>query len=172
MGEGSGYMRLQGTFPQTLGYALHDSPVGLLAWIFEKLHLWTDDYPWTDDEILSWVSIYAFSRAGPAASLRIYHQTLHQPPAATTNSDLGEDIGIKWLSRDTVVSSRLPDSVKVAVANFPKELIQIPSTWLRAIGNIVQITEFSKGGHFAAWEAPESSVQDLRTFMGKVGGDF
>ena len=40
---------------QTLGYSLHDSPVGLLAWLVEKLHDWTDNYPWTDDEILTWV---------------------------------------------------------------------------------------------------------------------
>ncbi|KAI4281401.1 MAG: hypothetical protein L6R38_003735, partial [Xanthoria sp. 2 TBL-2021] len=52
--EGSSYSSIQGTKPQTLGYSLHDSPVGLLAWIYEKLHDWTDSYPWTDDEILTW----------------------------------------------------------------------------------------------------------------------
>lgn len=52
MNEGSGYRVLQTTKPQTLGYALQDSPVALLAWIYEKLHDWVDDYPWTDDEIL------------------------------------------------------------------------------------------------------------------------
>lgn len=46
--EGSGYRMIQATKPQTAGYGLHDSPVGLLAWIYEKLHDWTDDYPWTD----------------------------------------------------------------------------------------------------------------------------
>lgn len=48
--EGSGYAKQQSTKPQTLGYALQDSPVGLLAWIYEKLVVWTDEYPWTDDE--------------------------------------------------------------------------------------------------------------------------
>lgn len=48
--QGSGYSAQQGTRPQTLGYGLTDSPVGLLAWIFEKLVNWTDDYPWDDDE--------------------------------------------------------------------------------------------------------------------------
>lgn len=52
--EGSGYRLLQSTKPQTIGYALTDSPVGLLAWLLEKLHDWTDSYPWTDDEILTW----------------------------------------------------------------------------------------------------------------------
>lgn len=48
--RGSGYLTEQGTQPQTLGYSLADSPVGLLAWIYEKLHNWTDNYPWEDDE--------------------------------------------------------------------------------------------------------------------------
>ncbi|EIW80956.1 alpha beta-hydrolase [Coniophora puteana RWD-64-598 SS2] len=48
--NGSGYSAEQGTCPQTLGYSLADSPVGLLSWIYEKLHVWTDNYPWTDDE--------------------------------------------------------------------------------------------------------------------------
>ena len=48
--KGSGYRAEQSTQPQTLGYSLADSPIGLLAWIYEKLHNWTDDYPWEDDE--------------------------------------------------------------------------------------------------------------------------
>jgi pimeloyl-ACP methyl ester carboxylesterase len=56
--RGMGYNNLQSTKPQTLGYALTDSPVALLAWIYEKLHDWTDSYPWTDDEICTWISIY------------------------------------------------------------------------------------------------------------------
>ena len=56
--KGRGYWAVQGTKPQTLAYSLVDSPVGLLAWIFEKLHDWSDNYNWTNDEILTWVSIY------------------------------------------------------------------------------------------------------------------
>jgi hypothetical protein len=48
--EGQGYFAEQSTQPQTLGYSLTDSPVGLLGWIYEKLLRWTDDYPWEDDE--------------------------------------------------------------------------------------------------------------------------
>jgi len=48
--QGDGYFKEQGTNPQTIGYSLTDSPVGLLAWIYEKLHYWTDDYQWNDDE--------------------------------------------------------------------------------------------------------------------------
>lgn len=52
--QGCGYFSEQSTKPQTIGYSLPDSPVGLLAWIYEKLVSWTDEYPWTDDE--SWYS--------------------------------------------------------------------------------------------------------------------
>lgn len=76
LNEGSGYRLLQSTKPQTIGYAWQDSPVALLAWITEKLHDWTDNYPWTDDEILTWVSMYYFSTAGPAASARIYYEVI------------------------------------------------------------------------------------------------
>jgi hypothetical protein len=48
--QGNGYFRVQSTRPQTLGYGLADSPVGMLAWIYEKLVQWTDSYPWTDEE--------------------------------------------------------------------------------------------------------------------------
>ena len=64
---GQGYMALQSTKPQTLGYGLADSPVGLLAWIYEKLIGWTDAYPWEDDEgtypifVLGYVMTECFS---------------------------------------------------------------------------------------------------------------
>lgn len=54
----TGYSSLQSNTPATIGLALTDSPVTLLSWIYEKLHNWTDNYPWTDDEILDWVSMY------------------------------------------------------------------------------------------------------------------
>jgi hypothetical protein len=90
--KGKGYLDIQSTQPQSLGYGLADSPVGCLAWIYEKLLNWTDDYPWKDDEgkrrnigllflqlmefppVLDWISIYWFSRAGITASLRIYFE--------------------------------------------------------------------------------------------------
>jgi len=75
--NGMGYFHLQSSKPQTLGYALADSPVALLAWMYEKLHDWTDEYPWTEDEILTWVSLYYFSTAGPAASVRLYYEGMH-----------------------------------------------------------------------------------------------
>jgi hypothetical protein len=73
---GMGHYHLMTTKPQTFGYFLADSPVGLLAWMYEKLHDWSDGYQWTDDEVCMWVSIYWFSKAGPAASARLYYESL------------------------------------------------------------------------------------------------
>ena len=152
MKEGSGYRMEQATKPQTLGYALNDSPVGLLAWIYEKLHDWTDDYPWSPDEILTWVSIYWFSTAGPAASLRIYYEAAHDLKTGRTRTE-----------------QYIPH-VKLGLAHFPKELSAVPKTWGRTMGRVVWESEHDKGGHFAAWERPEVIVADLRGMFGKGGG--
>jgi hypothetical protein len=64
MEEGSGYRAISATKPQTLAYGLVDSPVGWLAWVYEKLVEWTDGYEWTDEEVCEWVSVHWFSRAG------------------------------------------------------------------------------------------------------------
>lgn len=155
--EGDGYLRLQDTKPQTLGYALADSPVGLLAWIYEKLHDWTDGYPWTEDEVLTWVSIYAFSREGPAASTRIYYESMH-PAKSITDS----------ISRWDLISSYIPN-VPLALAYFPKELVRLPLSWGGCMGPVVQQSRFEVGGHFAAFEVPELVVGDLRMLFRKGG---
>lgn len=154
--QGNGYMRQQESFPQTLGYALHDSPVGLAAWIYEKLHSWTDNYPWTDDEILTWVSIYQFSTAGPAASLRIYHEASRKP-------------GPGDVSLTEVLGARAPASVRFAVVHFSRELIKMPWSWYRSVGTVVRESEYEKGGHFAAWEVPQLLADDVKGFLGKQG---
>lgn len=150
--EGSGYRTLQGTKPQTLGYSLADSPVGLLAWIYEKLHDWTDDYAWTDDEILTWISIYWFSRAGPAASVRIYYEVAHST-GPTSREGVAE-----WIPH-----------VKLGMAYFPKELGVVPKTWGRTLGPVAYESDAGHGGHFAAWEHPEYIAGDLNAMFGKAG---
>ncbi|KAF2272984.1 alpha/beta-hydrolase [Westerdykella ornata] len=151
--QGSGYYNLQNTKPQTLGYALHDSPVGLLAWIYEKLHDWTDGYAWTDEEVCTWISVYAFSTAGPAASLRIYKESFEGDlPAFET--------------------ARKYIPVKLGVSYFPKELVLLPKSWSHGLGPVVFQGEHEKGGHFAAWEEPEALVGDLVKMFGKGGGAF
>ena len=123
---GIAYFREHATKPETIGFSLADSPVGLLAWIYEKLISWMDDYPWTDDEgtslygplgsvgirtknhaVLEWISIYWFSRAGPSASTRIYYEM-------TSGGTRDSNVGVKWMS------------VPVGVSHFPAELVRMP----------------------------------------------
>ncbi|CDM27473.1 hypothetical protein CBS147339_5315 [Penicillium roqueforti] len=152
--EGFGYNQLQSTKPQTIGTALADSPVALLAWIYEKLHDWTDSYAWTDDEILTWISIYWFSTAGPAASVRIYYEAFHaEVVKGTSYKDL-----IAYVPR-----------VKLAIAHLPREISVIPCSWATGLGPVVQQNEHPRGGHFAAWEVPEFIVHDLRAMFSKNG---
>ncbi|KAF8073536.1 Alpha/Beta hydrolase protein [Lyophyllum atratum] len=150
---GRGYYAEQATRPQTLGYGLTDSPVGLLAWIYEKLVEWTDSYPWDDDEVLTWISIYYFSRAGPAASLRIYYEYIQA--AGGLNATIKEE-------RTTI---------PVGHSHFPKELTQVPRSWMKT-SNLVFSSEHESGGHFAAHEKPVELVEDLRKMFGKDGGAF
>ncbi|OQE28419.1 hypothetical protein PENSTE_c003G00881 [Penicillium steckii] len=105
--EGYGYNTIQRTKPQTIGVSLADSPVALLAWIYEKLHDWTDSYPWTDDEILTWISIYWFSKPGPEASVRIYYEGFHSESVS----------GIPY----STLMSYIPE-VKLGLAHLPCEI--------------------------------------------------
>ncbi|TFK48596.1 alpha/beta-hydrolase [Heliocybe sulcata] len=152
MDHGRGYAEEQATQPQTLGYFLADSPAGLLAWVYEKLVRWTDEYAWTDDEVLTWVSIYWFSRAGPASSIRIYYE--------------GRKAG------DLSLSKPIQD-VPLGVSYFPKDMGPVPKSWMRTlVGNVVFLEEHDRGGHFAAYETPEALVGDLRKMFGKGGPAF
>ncbi|KAL6800762.1 alpha/beta-hydrolase [Trichoderma sp. SZMC 28013] len=148
----SGYMLLQSTKPNTIGFALADSPVALLAWIYEKLQEWTDEYPWTDDEILEWISIYFFSRAGPAASVTIYYELIGK-------------------QKDELykVSDYVP-KVPLGISLFPKDVFVPPKSWGRFLGPVVFEATHKKGGHFAAYECPDDIVSDLRQMFGRQGG--
>ncbi|KAJ5239405.1 hypothetical protein N7468_004024 [Penicillium chermesinum] len=152
--EGSGYNKLQSTKPQTIGFGLSDSPVTLLAWIYEKLHDWTDSYPWTDDEILTWISIYWFSVAGPEASVRIYYEC-HHP----------ESVGGIYHPR---LMEYIPH-VKFGFAHLPREINTVPRVWASTLGEVVLQSEHAAGGHFAAWEVPSVLAADLST-MFRPGG--
>ncbi|KAF8918857.1 Alpha/Beta hydrolase protein [Mucidula mucida] len=149
---GKGYYTEHATQPQTIGYSLADSPVGLLAWIYEKMILWTDNYPWEDDEVLTWVSIYYFSRAGPAASVRIYYEVQHG-------------------DADSVYAQR--PSIPMGIYLFPKDLKGQPKRdWYETNANLVFSKYHSEGGNFAAHEVPNLLVEDLRTMFKKGGPAF
>ena len=126
-----GYNIEQSTKPQTLAYALHDSPVALLAWIYEKLHDWTDSYPWSDDEILTWVSIYQFSRAGPGAAHRIYYEVMHTDPKSKCHYNSVREYNAK---------------VPMGLTYNPKDLYVIPSSWGKTQGDVVYEARNDRGG--------------------------
>ncbi|KAJ3578863.1 hypothetical protein NPX13_g1702 [Xylaria arbuscula] len=156
--EGQGYFGVQSTKPQTLGYGLTDSPVALLAWIYEKLVDWTDDYPWTEEEVCTWISIYWFSTAGPRAAHQLYYETVHAPQDPSKNASTTAQL-TEW------------QDVKVGLAHFPKDVLILPGWWAHVIGNVVLDKYHEKGGHFAAWECPDILVGDLRElFTGGAKG--
>jgi hypothetical protein len=152
--DGFGYFKIHASKPQTIGYLFTDSPVGLLGWIYEKLHDWSDHehYKWTDDEILTWISIYWFSTPGPAATQRIYYEESHRKPMGSFSASA------KYLD------------VPLGVAQFPKELSTFPKTWLKTMGPLVHHSTWDIGGHFAAYERPHDIVKDLRAMFGRGGG--
>lgn len=142
MAEGNGYSTQQATKPQTIGYALTDSPAGQAAWIYEKLAAWTDSggVPETvlsrdamlDDIMLYWLPGTA------ASSARLYYESFRNFPAD-------------------------PVSVPTACSIFPKELFRASRRWAeRRFSNIVHWGEPAKGGHFAAWEQPALFVEEVR----------
>ncbi|PQE33857.1 epoxide hydrolase protein [Rutstroemia sp. NJR-2017a WRK4] len=152
-GQETGYLSLLGTKPLTLSFSLNDSPVGLLAFIYEKLACWTDGYEWTDDEILTWISIYYFSTAGPGAAAYIYKEARDDKvwPLRRFQNWVPQPLGFRY---------------------FPRELASLPKGWLAGMGTVVLVGESEKGGHFGAWEFPEDIVEDLKKMFGKGGGAF
>lgn len=163
MKEGSGYRMEQSTKPQTLGYGLAASPIFLLAWIYEKLHDWTDSYPWTDDEVCTWLSIYWFSTAGPQASIRIYYEAVHVPSPRIQK--------VTGLPNREASAGYIPH-VKLGLSFFPKELRVLPEVWTKNMGPVVYRGKHESGGHFAAWERPQDIVDDLWEMFKKGGPCF
>ncbi|KIY50444.1 alpha/beta-hydrolase [Fistulina hepatica ATCC 64428] len=149
-----GYFKIQASKPQTLAYSLSDSPVGLLAWIHEKLVTWGNDYVWDDDEVLTWVSIYWFSRAGPGASVRTYYET--------TNGGI---IPLPAIPKE-------PLSVPIGYSFFVGELMRPPRAWYLKNGNVVLEGDHDEGGHFAAYQTPKLLSGDLFAMFGKNGGAY
>jgi len=105
----------------------------LLAWIYEKLH------DWTDEEILTWISIYQFSRAGPGAAQRIYYEVAHTKQSTHNPGTPGRPF-----TREDIVG--YIKSVKLGVTFNPKELVVLPKVWARTMGDLVYEAENSAGG--------------------------
>ncbi|MEV7094927.1 epoxide hydrolase family protein [Amycolatopsis sp. NPDC051045] len=147
--EQSGYVALQTTRPQTLAHGLHDSPAGQLAWIVEKFKEWTDpaaelpEDAVDRDRLLTNVMLYWLTGTG-GSSANCYYETAHAGA---------------WGA-----SERYP--VPTGVAVFPLD-VSIRSALDRE-HTIVHWSEFPRGGHFAAMEAPDLLVEDVRAFFGKL----
>ncbi|NKE62703.1 epoxide hydrolase [Lentzea sp. PSKA42] len=147
--ELSGYFKLQATRPQTVAYALTDSPVGQLAWIMEKFWEWTDSATAPED---------AVSRDRLLTNAMIYWLTGTAGPSAQIYREYVEEL--------QTGSSSEPIEVPVGVAVFPHDLF-VPVRRLaeRDLPTIAHWTEFDRGGHFAALEQPELFVGDVRAFF-------
>ncbi|MEO0750544.1 MAG: epoxide hydrolase [Pseudomonadota bacterium] len=147
----NGYRTQQATRPQTLSYAMMDSPVGIAAWLVEKFHDWSDvptgriEDAHTKDELLTNIMIYITTRTFNSASWIYYGR---------------REEGGRVLS---------PEGKRVEVptgcAVFPREMLRWPPrSYAERIYNITHWTEMPRGGHFAAMEEPELLFKDVRTF--------
>jgi pimeloyl-ACP methyl ester carboxylesterase len=146
--EGAGYNRLQSTRPQTLAYALTDSPVGQLAWIVEKFKEWTDSATAPEDavdrdQMLTNVMIYWLT-ATAGSSAQLYYESAHSQPKPA------------------------PSSTPTGVAVFPHDIARPIRRLAERTNNIVRWTELDRGGHFAAMEQPQLLVDDVRAFFREV----
>ena len=142
MDNDSGYSKQQSTRPQTLGYGLVDSPSGQAGWIIEKFWSWTDcdghpENVLTRDELLDNVMLYWLPGTG-ASSARLYWESFSNPPMD-------------------------PVKVPVACSIFPKEIFRTSKRWAeKHYDDLVYFNTLDKGGHFAAFEQPETFVEEVR----------
>ncbi|MEO8296770.1 MAG: epoxide hydrolase family protein [Burkholderiales bacterium] len=142
---GAGYAKQQSTRPQTLGYALTDSPAGQAAWILEKFHAWTDcdghlENLLTRDELLDNVMLY-WVTASATSSARLY-----------------------WESFGTH-RIKYPVTLPTGVAVYPKDITPPVRRWMEGkFPNLQHWAEMPKGGHFGAMEQPALFVDDVRAF--------
>jgi pimeloyl-ACP methyl ester carboxylesterase len=146
--EETGYQWIQGTKPQTLAYALNDSPAGLAAWIVEKFRTWSDcggdvERRFTKDELLTNITIYWVTET-INSSTRLYYESRHHPWRPDPNKRI---------------------EAATAAAIFPGELLRPPRKWAEAAFNIQRWTVMPRGGHFAAMEEPKLLADDIRAFF-------
>ena len=146
-----GYRTQQATKPQTLSYAMMDSPVGVAAWIIEKFNSWADtvgdniESVYTKDELLTNIMVYLVTRTFNTASWIYYGR---------------REEGGRVLSPD---GQRV--EVPTAAALFPAELLSWPPrSYAERVYNITRWTEMPRGGHFAALEQPTLLIDDIREF--------
>jgi len=144
--DGSGYSEVQATRPQTIGYALVDSPVGLCAWIAEKLVDWSDT-TLTRDQVLDDVMMYWLPGTGASAA-RLYWESIRLVSG--------------WFTEAVTDTVDVPTGCSI----FPAEVPRASRRWAeRRFTDIRHWHELDRGGHFAAFEEPALFVDELRTFF-------
>ncbi len=144
------YQKIQGQKPQTLAYGLNDSPTGLMAWILEKFHSWTDNNMEfvSLDEFLTNVMIYWVSQS-IGSSIRFYFENGTGSPQMP---------GIQ-----TPLNGRV--TVPTAAAVFPADIYQLPLSWIRNSYNLHRYNSFKRGGHFSAMECPSILAEDIKDWF-------
>ena len=147
LAEGFGYSQIQSTRPQTLAYGLTDSPVGQLAWIVEKFQEWTYGTQRPEDiidrdRLLTNIMLYWLTGTA-GSSARLYYEGKH-------SGSWGQQRG----------------NTPTGVAVFAEDIAI--RRYAEQANNIVHWSEFNRGGHFAALEAPDLLVGDIRTFFAKL----
>jgi len=146
--EGKGYLQIQSTKPQTLAYALADSPAGQLAWIIEKFEAWTNvdaalpDQAVDRDQLLTNISLYWFTRTGATAANFIYEASHSTAP---------------WAAESRIPTGFAAFNVK----NVEKAMRQM----VDPENKIEHWSNFDEGGHFPAMEVPDLLVSDIRKFF-------
>lgn len=137
------YSVMMATRPQTIGYSLTDSPVGLAAFIYDYNN-GEPERNLTRDEVLDDITLYWLTNSSTSAA-RLYWENGGRSPLATA-AQMTDKI-----------------SLPVAITVFPGEIYRAPETWARrAYHNLTYFHEADKGGHFAAWEEPELYSEELR----------
>lgn len=148
--DGTGYVSIQSTRPQTLSYAMHDSPAGMCAWFLEKRRAWSDcdgdvEKSFTKDELLTAMTLFWATESFDSAA-RFYYETAHHP----------------W--EPTHQGQRMVD-VPTGVAIMPKDVVQAPRSWAEEYYDLRSWNIFPAGGHFAHMEQPERMVKDIQDFF-------
>lgn len=149
--DGGGYSHMHATRPQTLGYSLADSSVGLAAWIYEKFHAWTDntgapESALSRDDMLDDITLYWLTNTA-ASSARLYRECANN--GYTPNQGVVD--------------------FPVGLSIFPKDVYRAPRTWVdRVYPNLIYWNELSRGGHFAALEEPALFTSELRACFRSV----
>jgi len=138
------FLLLQASKPQTLAYALNDSPLGYAAWVIEKFNGWSEnngskEEVFSKDELLTHIMLYLVSDT-VQSSLHTYYD---------------------WTKLAVTKKVQVPS----AYAQFPTEPIIPPKEWVESRLNLQRYTYMAKGGHFGAWESPELYYTDLKEFF-------